>query len=108
MAAVKDGKKYLDAAGVVACEPGIDGSRRSVERTIPWDEEGEYFARVVIKSDGVKFIRGAKTLYRVTGPQSYGHVDHPTINWNLRGDPRACTSNTFARSRTARAPGALA
>ncbi|HEY4270907.1 MAG TPA: glycosyltransferase [Candidatus Udaeobacter sp.] len=42
---------------------------------LPWDEEGEYFARVVIKSNGVKFIRGAKTFYRVTGPQSYGHVD---------------------------------
>src|SRR5216117_2943866 len=41
---------------------------------LPWDEEGEYFCRVLIKSDGVKFIRGAKTFYRVTGPQSYGHV----------------------------------
>ena len=41
---------------------------------LPWDEEGEYFCRVVIKSDGVKFILGAKTYYRVTGPHSYGHV----------------------------------
>ena len=41
---------------------------------LPWDEEGEYFCRVVIKSDRVKFIRGAKTFYRVTGPHSYGHV----------------------------------
>jgi glycosyltransferase involved in cell wall biosynthesis len=44
------------------------------DEQLPWDEEGEYFARVVIKSDGVKFIRSAKTFYRVTGPQSYGHV----------------------------------
>jgi glycosyltransferase involved in cell wall biosynthesis len=41
---------------------------------LPWDEEGEYFCRVVIKSDKVKFIRGAKTFYRVTGPHSYGNV----------------------------------
>ena len=41
---------------------------------LPWDEEGEYFCRVVIKSDGIKFIRGAKTFYRLTGPESYGHV----------------------------------
>ena len=42
---------------------------------LAWDAEGEYFSRVVSKSDGVKFIRGAKLFYRVTGPQSYGNVD---------------------------------
>jgi glycosyltransferase involved in cell wall biosynthesis len=42
---------------------------------LAWDAEGEYFCRVVIKSNGVKFIRDAKTFYRVTGPQSYGNVN---------------------------------
>ena len=41
---------------------------------LPWDAEGEYFCRVVIKSNGVKFIRGAKTFWRVSA-QSYGQVD---------------------------------
>ena len=56
-------------------------SRELTEAAGPWDErlslddEGEYFCRVLIKSDGVKFIRGAKTFYRMTGPQSLGHVD---------------------------------
>jgi glycosyltransferase involved in cell wall biosynthesis len=56
-------------------------SRELTEAAGPWDErlslddEGEYFCRVLIKSDGVKFIRGAKTFYRVTGPQSLGNVD---------------------------------
>src|SRR6266480_6473051 len=43
MAAVKDGKKYLDAAELVACEPGINGSRRSVERTISVGCRGRIF-----------------------------------------------------------------
>jgi Glycosyl transferase family 2 len=56
-------------------------SRELTEAAGPWDErlslddEGEYFCRVLIKSDGVKFIRGAKTFYRMTGPQSLGQVD---------------------------------
>ena len=56
-------------------------SRELTEAAGPWDErlslddEGEYFCRVLIKSHGVKFIRGAKAFYRMTGPQSLGQVD---------------------------------
>lgn len=56
-------------------------SRELTEAAGPWDErlsfddDGEYFCRVLLKSDGVKFIRGAKTFYRVTGPGSMSNVD---------------------------------
>ena len=58
-------------------------SRELTEAAGPWDErlslddEGEYFCRVLIKSDGVKFIRGAKTFYRMTPDHldRHGSVD---------------------------------
>lgn len=56
-------------------------SRELTEAAGPWDErlsfddDGEYFCRVLLKSQGVKFTRGAKTFYRVTGPGSLSNVD---------------------------------
>jgi len=56
-------------------------SRELSEAAGPWDErlsfddDGEYFCRVLLESDGTKFIRGAKTFYRATGPQSLSMPD---------------------------------
>jgi glycosyltransferase involved in cell wall biosynthesis len=37
---------------------------------LTFDDDGEYFCRVLLKSQGVKFIRGAKIFYRVSNPAS--------------------------------------
>lgn len=56
-------------------------SRELSEAAGPWDErlsfddDGEYFCRVLLKSDGVKFIRGARTFYRATGSESLSSFD---------------------------------
>ncbi|HEU5395851.1 MAG TPA: hypothetical protein VFV81_01700, partial [Verrucomicrobiae bacterium] len=56
-------------------------SRELSEAAGPWDErlsfddDGEYFCRVLLESDGVKFVRGSKTYYRATGPESLSTPD---------------------------------
>jgi glycosyltransferase involved in cell wall biosynthesis len=57
-------------------------SRELSEAAGPWDErlsfddDGEYFCRVILKSQGVPFVPGAKTFYRATGPGSLSTVDN--------------------------------
>jgi len=56
-------------------------SRELTEAAGPWDErlsfddDGEYFCRVLLKCEGVKFIKHAKVFYRATGPASLSNVD---------------------------------
>ncbi|HUA65795.1 MAG TPA: glycosyltransferase family 2 protein [Alphaproteobacteria bacterium] len=56
-------------------------SRELMESAGPWDErlsfddDGEYFCRIISKSQGVPFVRGAKTFYRLT-PESLSTVDN--------------------------------
>lgn len=56
-------------------------SRELSEAAGPWDErlsfddDGEYFCRVLSKSSGVKFVHGSKTYYRATGAGSLSNVD---------------------------------
>jgi len=51
-------------------------SRELTEAAGPWDErlsfddDGEYFCRVLLKSDQVKFIRDARVYYRASGSAS--------------------------------------
>jgi hypothetical protein len=55
-------------------------SRELTEAAGPWNEElshdddGEYFARVISKSDGIHFVPWAKSYYRQTGFGSLSHV----------------------------------
>ncbi|MGH8023622.1 MAG: hypothetical protein ACRED1_08575, partial [Limisphaerales bacterium] len=48
----------------------------------PWDErlsfddDGEYFCRVLLRSEGVRFVRGSRAYYRTTGPGSLSSVDY--------------------------------
>jgi glycosyltransferase involved in cell wall biosynthesis len=51
-------------------------SRELTEAIGPWDirlidEDGEYFNRLVLASDGVKFVPDAKVFYRMSGFRSY-------------------------------------
>ncbi len=49
-------------------------SRELSEAAGPWDstmsvdDDGEYFCRVLLASDGIRFVREARSYYRATGP----------------------------------------
>jgi glycosyltransferase involved in cell wall biosynthesis len=45
------------------------------DERLSFDDDGEYFSRVLLKSQGVAFVRGAKTFYRETGSGSLSSVD---------------------------------
>jgi glycosyltransferase involved in cell wall biosynthesis len=55
-------------------------SRELTEAAGPWDtrllgdDDGEYFCRVLLASDGVRFVPGAKVYYRQAGPGSLSYV----------------------------------
>ncbi len=55
-------------------------SRELTEAAGPWDtrlsfdDDGEYFVRVIAGSDGVRFIPDARTYYRVSGSGSMSHI----------------------------------
>ena len=57
-------------------------SRELAEATGPWDtrllgdDDGEYFCRVLLASDGVRFVPGAKVYYRASGASSLSYVGH--------------------------------
>jgi len=38
------------------------------------DDDGEYFCRVLLQSDGIKFVRDAKVFYRMAGPGSLSYI----------------------------------
>lgn len=54
-------------------------SRELTEAAGPWDtkllgdDDGEYFCRVLLQSDGVRFVPGAKVYYRAT-PNSLSYI----------------------------------
>ncbi|MGA8088015.1 MAG: glycosyltransferase family A protein [Terracidiphilus sp.] len=55
-------------------------SRELTEAAGPWDtrllsdDDGEYFCRVLMASQGVCFVPGARVYYRYIGPQSLGYI----------------------------------
>lgn len=55
-------------------------SRELTEAAGPWDtrllsdDDGEYFCRVLMASESVRFVPGAKVYYRQPGPQSLSHI----------------------------------
>lgn len=55
-------------------------SRQLTEAAGPWntqllgDDDGEYFARVLLGSSGVRFISGPRVYYRAAGAGSLSHV----------------------------------
>jgi glycosyltransferase involved in cell wall biosynthesis len=59
-------------------------SRELTEEAGPWDtrllgdDDGEYFCRVLLASDGVKFVPGAKVYYRSFGFDSLSYVGQST------------------------------
>jgi hypothetical protein len=55
-------------------------SRELTEAAGPWntqmkvDDDGEYFCRVLMASDGVRFVPGARVYYRQSGSGSLSHI----------------------------------
>ena len=55
-------------------------SRELTNISGPWDtrllsdDDGEYFCRVLLKSDGVRFVPGGKVFYRATGSGSLSQI----------------------------------
>jgi O-antigen/teichoic acid export membrane protein/glycosyltransferase involved in cell wall biosynthesis len=56
-------------------------SRELTEAAGPWDtrllgdDDGEYFCRVLLASDGVRFVPDARVYYRTFGFDSLGYID---------------------------------
>jgi hypothetical protein len=57
-------------------------SRELAEAAGPWDtrllgdDDGEYFCRVLLASDGVRFVPESKVYYRLSGSSSLSYVGH--------------------------------
>jgi glycosyltransferase involved in cell wall biosynthesis len=57
-------------------------SRELAEAAGPWDtallgdDDGEYFCRVLLASDGVRFVPEAKVYYRTSGSGSLSYIGH--------------------------------
>jgi glycosyltransferase involved in cell wall biosynthesis len=55
-------------------------SRELTEAAGPWDttllsdDDGEYFSRVLLASDGVRFVPEARVYYRMSGPRSLSSI----------------------------------
>lgn len=55
-------------------------SRPLTEAAGPWDtrlltdDDGEYFCRVLLRSDGVRHVPDAKVYYRATGPERLSYI----------------------------------
>ncbi len=55
-------------------------SRELSEAAGPWntqllgDDDGEYFCRILLASDGVRFVQGARVYYRKPGSGSLSHI----------------------------------
>lgn len=55
-------------------------SRELAEAAGPWDtrlhydQDGEYFCRVLLASKGTRFVSGTGIFYRIAGPQSISHI----------------------------------
>jgi glycosyltransferase involved in cell wall biosynthesis len=55
-------------------------SRELSEAAGPWntellgDDDGEYFCRVLLQSDGVRFVQEVKVYYRAAGPGSLSYI----------------------------------
>jgi hypothetical protein len=55
-------------------------SRELTEAAGPWntrllgDDDGEYFCRVILASEGIRFVPNARVYYRVSGPASLSYV----------------------------------
>jgi len=87
-------------------------SRELTEAAGPWDtrlcndQDGEYFCRVILASDGVRFVPEAKAFYRLSGAGSVSYVGRSNrkleslfLSTKLQvGYVRACANNDRTRS----------
>lgn len=48
------------------------------DNTLAYDDDGEYFCRVLLKSTGVRFVPGTAVYYRSVGATRVSHIGHST------------------------------
>jgi len=59
-------------------------SRELIDAAGPWDrvqfvdDDGEYFCRVILASDRIRFVPRARMFYRMTGGNSHSHIGTST------------------------------
>jgi glycosyltransferase involved in cell wall biosynthesis len=57
-------------------------TRELTEAAGPWDtsllvdDDGEYFCRVLLSSDGIRFVSAARVYYRASGTSSLSYIGH--------------------------------
>jgi glycosyltransferase involved in cell wall biosynthesis len=57
-------------------------SRKLANLAGPWDlrlmgdDDGEYFCRVILASEGIRFVPGAKVFYRITPSTRWSYIGH--------------------------------
>jgi glycosyltransferase involved in cell wall biosynthesis len=66
---------HMQPATWLARREIIEAAGRWDERILV-DEDGEFFCRLVLASDGIRFVPGAKVYYRVAGSGSYTRRVH--------------------------------
>lgn len=60
-------------------------SRQLTDAAGPWDtklsydDDGEYFCRVLLASDAVRFVPEARVYYRLSRPGSFGYLGHSEV-----------------------------
>ena len=71
-------------------------SRELTDAAGPWtdyhspDDDGEYFARVVVKSTGVKFVEEARSFYRIANLNGVSRTRSPHAQTALYGSKAKC------------------
>jgi len=65
-------------------------SRKLTEAAGPWDtrllgdDDGEYFSRVLLASDGTRFVPEAKVYYRIAGSKSLSYIGRSNKKWEAQ------------------------
>src|SRR6266487_3229201 len=70
-------------------------SRELAKMAGPWDtrlhfdQDGEYFCRVLLASEGTRFVPGTGIYYRASGANSVSFIGNPKIILEIPVDPKA-------------------
>ena len=66
MACEENGRKPAHANGDLADEPELAEAAGSWDTRLLFDDDGEYFCRVLLASEGTRFAPAARVYYRIT------------------------------------------
>ena len=68
VALAKNGRRHPHAKRHLAGEPGTGHGSRTLGRAPGYDQDGEFFCRVLLASEGTRFVAGTGIYYRSSGP----------------------------------------